>query len=63
MLIDSVARDFLIETIGPQFGKCRFHVINFEETTLLSWVTAILCQPDLNVITTQNHYANRLVGS
>ncbi len=50
VLVNSVVGVFSIEAIRPQFIKRRFHVVDFKETTLLSWNTTILRESDLYTI-------------
>jgi len=38
----------LLETVGLELLKCRLGIVNFEEAAILSWITAILRQADLD---------------
>ncbi len=58
-----VKLDFPVGEIYEVAFWRRFNVIDFEEATLLRWITAVLCQTDLDTIPTQNNCFARGVSS
>ena len=62
VFVYSVLRLSLIKAIGLQLSECLLDVAHLKEAAFLGWITAILGEPDLQIVPAQNHgFARRVV--
>src|SRR6185436_9220780 len=63
VLIDSKVSLIVLKAIRLQLGIRGLRVINFEEAAILRWITTVLCESDLYLISGENSTLMRRVAA